>query len=229
MVKWDIAMHEKADMQGIGMTSQRTRERLVARLRAEGIQHEGLLAAIGRLPRHLFVDEALAHHAYEDVSLPISYSQTISQPYIVARMTELLLDIAPLHKVLEIGTGSGYQTALLAQFADEVHSVERIQPLLMAARKRLRSLDLLKKVHLHYADGFNGWPEAAPYQGILVTAAPIEIPSMLLSQLADGGHLIVPIGEREEQVLTLVTRKGTYYDSVALEPVRFVPLLSGKE
>jgi protein-L-isoaspartate(D-aspartate) O-methyltransferase len=222
-------MNHPSPWLGNDLTLQRTRERLVARLRAEGIQHEGLLTVIGQLPRHLFVDEALVHHAYEDVALPISHSQTISQPYIVARMTELLLEIGPLDRVLEIGTGSGYQTAVLAQLAREVHSVERLEPLWKAARERLQSLNLLKNVHLHYADGFNGWPKAAPYQGILVTAAPPQIPNVLLSQLAEGGRLVAPIGEREEQVLTVITRRGAQYESVAMEPVRFVPLLSGKE
>lgn len=212
-------MHE-----GIGMTSRRTRMRLVQRLQEAGIRDWRVLDAIGRIPRHLFLDEALAHRAYEDTALPIGHQQTLSQPYIVARMTELLLETNPA-KVLELGTGSGYQTAILASLVEQVFSVERIDPLLRRARERLRHLQLYN-THLSLARRVMGWPDAGPFDAILVTAAPIAIPEELVEQLVEGGSMIVPVGE-ESQTLTRITRRGTGYETEPLEPVRFVPLLGG--
>lgn len=210
---------------GIGMTSQRTRERLLERLFEEGIRDLNVLEAIRRTPRHLFVDEALAHRAYEDTALPIGHNQTLSQPYIVARMTELLLGGGPLDKVLEVGTGSGYQTAILAQVVERVFTVERILPLQERAKAVLRDIDIRNVVYRH-ADGSWGWPQYGPYDAILVTAAPADIPSELLAQLAEGGRMVIPVGTRE-QFLTLVIREGDQFIRHQVEPVRFVPLLSG--
>ncbi|MGO1233974.1 MAG: protein-L-isoaspartate(D-aspartate) O-methyltransferase [Marinobacter sp.] len=213
-----------AMLEGIGMTSRRTRMRLVQRLREIGIQSEQVLDVIGQVPRHIFLDEALAHRAYEDTSLPIGHGQTLSQPYIVARMTELLLAHGPEH-VLELGTGSGYQTAVLAQMFPRIYSVERIRPLQDRARERLRKLQV-RNVLLKHADGGMGWPERGPFDGIIVTAAPTDVPQELLEQLAEGGVLIAPVGE-ENQVLVEVIRKGDRFERRELEPVRFVPLLAG--
>ena len=211
--------------QGIGMTSQRTRERMVARLREQGIKDEVVLAAMNTVPRHIFVDEALSIRAYEDVSLPIGYGQTISQPYIVARMTEILRGGGRLGKVLEIGTGCGYQTAVLARLAQEVYSVERISPLLMKARGHLRELRA-GNVKLKHADGSLGLPELAPFDAILVTAAATHLPQELLQQLAVGGRMVIPLGATE-QILTLVERSAEQYHQSKLEEVKFVPLLGG--
>ena len=182
------------------MTSQRTRERLAQRLREQGITDNAVLQVMRNTPRHMFVDEALAQRAYEDSALPIGYSQTLSQPWIVARMTELLLAAGPPRRVLEIGTGSGYQTAVLAQLVDQVYSVERIKPLQVKARQRLRALRL-KNVQLRHADGGIGWEGEAPFDGIIATAAPETIPPDLLAQLGPGGRLIIPVGTTA-QVLT---------------------------
>lgn len=214
------------DLQGIGMTSRRTRERLAQRLRDQGIANEEVLKTLIDTPRHIFIDEALSHRAYEDTALPIGFNQTISQPYIVARMTELLLDAGPLDKVLEVGTGSGYQTAILAQLVDQVFSVERIRPLQEKARKRLQRLKL-HNVMLRHTDGGMGWPDKAPFDGILVTAAPREVPPELLEQLAVGGRLVIPVGD-EHQALKRITRVGdSEFQTEVLESVRFVPLLGG--
>ncbi|KXS51187.1 MAG: protein-L-isoaspartate(D-aspartate) O-methyltransferase [Marinobacter sp. T13-3] len=213
-----------AMLEGIGMTSRRTRMRLVQRLRDAGIQSEPVLDAIAQVPRHIFLDEALAHRAYEDTSLPIGHNQTLSQPYIVARMTELLLAHGP-ENVLELGTGSGYQTAVLAHLFPHIYSVERIRPLQDRARDRLRQLQM-RNVLLKHADGGMGWPERGPFDGIIVTAAPVDVPQELLDQLADGGVLIAPVGE-EQQVLVEVVRRGRHFERRELEPVRFVPLLAG--
>jgi protein-L-isoaspartate(D-aspartate) O-methyltransferase len=214
------------DLQGIGMTSRRTRDRLAQRLRDQGVISEEVLNVVRDTPRHIFIDEALSHRAYEDTALPIGYNQTISQPYIVARMTELLLEGESLNKVLEVGTGSGYQTAVLAQLVDQVFSVERIRPLQEKARKRLERLKL-HNVMLRHTDGGMGWPEKAPFDGILVTAAPREIPHELLEQLAVGGRLVIPVGH-DEQILKRITRvTEDKYETETLEAVRFVPLLSG--
>lgn len=212
---------------GIGMTSQRTRDRLISRLREQGIVDQAVLDVLARTPRHIFLDEALAHRAYEDSALPIGYQQTLSQPYIVARMTELLLSAGPRKRVLEVGTGSGYQTAVLAQLVDRVYSVERILPLQAKARERMRMLGL-SNVHLKHADGGMGWEERGPYDGILVTAAPEVIPQALVEQLADGGMLVIPVGNSRRQQLQLLKKQGEELEQLALDPVMFVPLVSGK-
>jgi len=208
------------------MTSQRTRDRMLSRLREQGIKDEIVLSAIGNTPRHIFVDEALSIRAYEDVSLPIGFGQTISQPYIVARMSELLRNGKPLDKVLEIGTGCGYQTAVLSKLAKEVYSVERIRPLVMKARGHLRELKCIN-VKLAHADGNIGLAEIAPFDAILVTAAASHIPQDLLNQLAIDGRLVIPVGT-DEQILYLVERiSQSEYRQTKLEPVKFVPLLGG--
>lgn len=208
------------------MTSQRTRERLVQRLRDEGITNRAVLEVMRSTPRHIFVEEALASRAYEDTALPIGHGQTISQPYIVARMTEILLEQGPLQKVLEVGTGSGYQTAILAQLVKRVYSVERIDAFLKQARPRFQELRL-RNIRLKHSDGGMGLPDYAPYDGILVTAAPEGIPRALVNQLTEGGIMVLPIGSREEQVLVRVVRTATGYDKEILERVSFVPLLGG--
>ncbi|WP_419835052.1 protein-L-isoaspartate(D-aspartate) O-methyltransferase [Endozoicomonas atrinae] len=215
------------EIDGIGMTSRRTRERLIQRLLDQGIQSTKVLDAIRTIPRHLFLDEALAHRAYEDTALPIGHNQTLSQPYIVARMTEVLLEQGERNKVLEIGTGSGYQTAVLASLVDKVYSVERIRPLQEKARQRLSRLSL-NNVRLRHTDGGMGWPEESPFDGIIVTAAPGDIPEELLSQLSpEGGRLVIPVGGSDYQNLVQVTRNGDEYQRKVLEAVRFVPLLAG--
>lgn len=210
---------------GIGMTSLRTRDRMLARLREQGIKDEVTLSAIGEIPRHIFVDEALSIRAYEDVSLPIGHGQTISQPYIVARMTEILRNDNPLNKILEIGTGCGYQTAVLSRIANEVLSVERIRPLLLKARGHLRALKC-SNVKLDHADGSKGLEAYAPFDGIIVTAAASHIPQNLLSQLAEGGRMVIPIGT-ESQTLYLIERLNGEFKKTELEAVKFVPLLGG--
>jgi protein-L-isoaspartate(D-aspartate) O-methyltransferase len=217
-------MNERA---GIGMTSARTRDRLVQRLRDQGIRHEGVLAQIRNVPRHLFVDEALASRAYEDTALPIGHGQTISQPYVVARMTEALLDGLRGDSVLEIGTGCGYQTAVLAPLVKQVHSVERLRELLSKARQRLRALDIYN-VQFRPGDGWEGWPKYAPYDGIIVAAAARVLPEKLLDQLAPGGRLVMPVGPPGRQELTLVTRRDDHFEQVSLGPVSFVPLVQGR-
>src|SRR5450830_416473 len=214
-----------AVIRGIGMTSQRTRERMLARLREQGIKDEVTLSAMGSIARHIFVDEALSSRAYEDVSLPIGFGQTISQPYIVARMTEILRANTVLDKVLEIGTGCGYQTAVLSKVAKEVYSVERISPLILKARGHLRELRM-RNIKLKHADGTLGLPELAPFDGIIVTAAASHIPQDLLAQLAVGGRMVIPVGT-EEQILYLIERTETEYRQTKLEAVKFVPLLGG--
>ncbi len=209
---------------GIGMTSARTRERLVQQLRDEGIRDEGVLQAIRHVPRHLFVDEALASRAYENTALPIGYGQTISQPYIVARMTEALLAGRRPHQVLEIGTGSGYQAAVLAGLVDELYTVERLEPLMKQARKRLRELGY-RNVHVKLSAVGIGWPQHGPYDGILVAAAPPELPPALLEQLAPDGCLIAPVGGPAMQELRLVRRTQEGFTHERLELVNFVPLI----
>ena len=211
---------------GIGMTSQRTRERLIQRLYDEGLSNSKVLEVIRRTPRHLFVDEALSHRAYEDTALPIGKNQTISQPYMVGRMTELLLANGPLDKVLEIGTGSGYQTAVLAQLVERVFSVERIQSLQERAKEQLAELNLRNVVY-RWGDGWDGWNALAPYNGIIVTAGASEVPQALLDQLAVGGRLVIPVGEGNDQQLLLIVREEHGFVRHALEGARFVPLLSG--
>ena len=212
---------------GIGMTSQRTRDRLVARLREEGISNEAVLDVIRNTPRHLFVDEALASRAYEDTALPIGYNQTISQPYIVAVMTDLVVRDHP-QKVLEIGTGSGYQAAILASLVSRIYTVERIKPLAVQARQRFRKLGL-RNIRASHSDGTEGLPDFAPYDAIITTAATELIPQALMEQLSPGGgRLIIPVGGRDRQTLTVVTRHGDSYEQEDLDPVIFVPLLTGQ-
>ncbi|MCL7419278.1 MAG: protein-L-isoaspartate(D-aspartate) O-methyltransferase [Methylobacter sp.] len=215
-------------LQGIGMTSRRTRERMINRLAQQGISNNKILDAMRDTPRHIFMDEALASRAYEDVALPIGYNQTISQPYIVAKMTELLLEFGRLAKVLEIGTGCGYQTAILAQLVDHVYTMERIWPLQKKAKNHLWDLKL-KNVSYQHNDGILGWPEQAPFDGILVSAAPSEIPETLLRQMALGGIMIIPVGKSGNQTLQRVVRTQGGFEVEELEPVSFVPFLSGRE
>lgn len=215
------------EYRGIGMTSQRTRDRLVARLKDQGINDQNVLAVIRELPRHLFVDEALASRAYEDTALPIGHSQTISQPYIVAKMTEILLSGGPKTKVLEVGTGSGYQTAVLSRLVDRVFSVERIAPLQNQARERFYQMKL-NNIRLKHSDGSWGWPENAPYDAIIVTCAPEQVPEELLRQLAPGGRLVIPVGSSKSQSLRVIERNGNTFEETELDPVSFVPLLSGQ-
>ena len=221
-------MRGQDDMQrsGIGMTSQRTRERLIQRLYEEGLSNARVLEVIRRTPRHLFVDEALAHRAYEDTALPIGHNQTISQPYMVGRMTELLLAAGPLDKVLEIGTGSGYQTAVLAQLVERVFSVERIQVLQDRAKERLAELKL-RNVVFRWGDGWEGWNALGPYNGIIVTAAAAQVPQALLDQLAPGGRLVIPVGSGDVQQLLVIVREEDGFSRHVLDAVRFVPLLNG--
>lgn len=213
---------------GIGMTSQRTRDRMMQRLRDQGIRSLAVLDLMRSTPRHIFLDEALAQRAYEDSALPIGYQQTLSQPYIVARMTELLFQNGPRSRILEIGTGSGYQTAVLACMpeVERVFSIERIQPLQEKARERLRLLKIYN-VNFRLADGSQGWADQGPFDGILAAAAPQEIPQELIAQLADGGRLVIPVGGDGEQQLIVVDRIGDEIKQTAIEPVRFVPLLGG--
>jgi protein-L-isoaspartate(D-aspartate) O-methyltransferase len=217
-------------LNGIGMTSQRTRARMIERLREQGIKDEAVLAAMFDVPRHLFVDEALASRAYDDVSLPINFNQTISQPYIVARMIEVLRAAVtperPLNRVLEIGTGCGYQAAVLAQLVKQVYTMERIQPLYERAKKQLNDLKL-RNVSVRYADGCAGLPEAAPFDGIIMAAAAPVLSVVLREQLAVGGRMILPVGA-QEQWLYLVERDAQGFRETKLEPVKFVPLLMGK-
>jgi len=216
------------ELRGIGMTSQRTRDRLVARLREAGIQDERVLEVMRATPRHIFVDEALASRAYEDTSLPIGFGQTISQPYIVARMTEVLLkDFSP-SRVLEVGTGSGYQTSVLAQLVAEVYTVERIAGLQEQARQRLARQLKLSNIRYKHSDGNWGWKQYAPYDGILVTAAPEEVPQELLNQLAEGGRLVIPSGPNGQQQLRVYSREGDTMKESVLGTVSFVPLLTGE-
>ena len=211
---------------GIGMTSARTRDRLVQRLREQGIANAAVLERIRNVPRHIFVDEALGSRAYEDTALPIGFGQTISQPYIVARMTEALLEAGPADNVLEVGTGCGYQTAVLAPLVKRVGTIERIEPLLARARERLKELGI-RNVRFRHGDGSLGWKTQGPFDGILVAAAPLAVPEALLKQLKVGGRLIVPVGPEGEQELVRFTRREQRNDREALGPVAFVPLLGG--
>ena len=217
-------MHERA---GIGMTSARTRDRLVQRLKDQGIRSREVLEQIRNVPRHLFVDEALASRAYEDTALPIGLGQTISQPYIVARMTEALLSDFDGESILEIGTGCGYQTAVLSPLVKKIYSVERIPELLKKTRQRLRDLDIYN-VQFRPGDGWQGWHKYAPYDGIIVAAAAPELPEKLLEQLAPGGRLVIPIGPAGLQELIMVIRRNDHFEHVSLGAVSFVPLVAGK-
>jgi protein-L-isoaspartate(D-aspartate) O-methyltransferase len=219
---------KELDRQGIGMTSQRTRERMVQRLGDLGISNLRVLEAMLHVPRHLFVDEAFAQRAYEDAALPIAFNQTISQPYIVARMTEQLVNALPdKPRVLEIGTGCGYQTAVLARLVNHVFSIERISPLLEKTKARLASLSILN-VTLKCADGNFGWSQFSPFDGILITAAAPQVPPALVKQLSEGGILVVPEGANQ-QVLRVYRKTGDKLEVQNLEAVRFVPLLDGVE
>ena len=219
------------NLQGIGMTSRRTRDRLVERLRSAGIKDERVLDIIASVPRHLFIDEALAHRAYEDTALPIGYRQTISQPYVVAAMTAAVLKLLPPRsegprRVLEIGTGSGYQAAVLAALVERVYSVERIGALLARARARLRTL-AINNVYLKHADGNYGWPSAGPFDAAVVTAGASHVPDALMEQLADGAPLVIPVGAGEDQELKVFERAGEAWRQRTLEAVRFVPMIPG--
>ncbi len=213
---------------GIGMTSMRTRKRLIDRLRQHGIQSEAVLGALEATPRHMFVGEALAHKAYEDTALPIGHQQTISQPWVVARMTELLLEGGETpRRVLEVGTGCGYQTAILSQLSRWVFTIERIGVLLEQARERLQSLGYRNISYLH-GDGFAGWPSNSPFDAILAAAAPREVPEALLEQLGEGGRMVLPVGDGH-QSLRVLTRTATGFVEQQHEAVRFVPMLHGQE
>jgi protein-L-isoaspartate(D-aspartate) O-methyltransferase len=213
-------------MSGIGMTSARTRDRLVQRLRDQGIVNPAVLDRIRNVPRHIFVDEALGSRAYEDTALPIGFGQTISQPFIVARMTEALLEGGPLARVLEIGTGCGYQSAVLAPLVTTLYTIERIGPLLERAKERIRELGI-KNVRFRHGDGTVGWKAQGPFDGILVAAAPLSVPAALLQQLKPGGRLIVPVGPEGEQELVRFTQRDQRLEKHSLGAVAFVPLLAG--
>jgi len=212
---------------GIGMTSARTRDRLIHRLQEQGISNLAVLDRIRNVPRHIFVDEALASRSYEDTALPIGFSQTISQPYIVARMTEALIEGGrKLGKVLEVGTGCGYQTAVLAPLVRKIYSIERIEPLAKRAKATLKELGI-GNVKLKHGDGTQGWKSQKPFDGILVAAAPLAVPEALFAQLANRGRLIVPVGPEGAQQLVRFTRNGEAIEREVLGQVAFVPLLGG--
>jgi len=213
--------------QGIGMTSQRTRDRLVDQLQKLGIKDQRVLAAISKVPRHLFIAEALSSRAYENTSLPIGMGQTISQPYMVARMTELLIEDGMPENVLEVGTGSGYQSAVLACLIPRVFSVERIRPLQDKAKNVLEDIGF-RNISFRHSDGGWGWNACGPYQGILAAAAPAEIPRKLLEQLDVGAKLVIPIGVEGKQELQRITRTPSAYEVEVIEPVSFVPFLKGR-
>lgn len=214
------------DSLGIGMTSQRARNRLVRQLQKMGITNDTILEIVRTTPRHLYVDEALASRAYENTALPIGHGQTISQPYIVAAMTQALFETGPLGRVLEVGAGCGYQSAVLAQISERVFSIERIAALANKLRSRLHELRV-PNVRVRHGDGFLGWPEHAPFDAILVAAAPVGVPAALLEQLAIGGRLVIPVGRAGAQELRLLTRTAGGIEETILERVSFVPLLDG--
>ena len=213
-------------MAGIGMTSARTRDRLVQRLRDQGITNLSVLDRVKNVPRHIFVDEALGSRAYEDTALPIGFGQTISQPYIVARMTEAILEGGPLTNVLEVGTGCGYQTAVLAPLVERIYTIERIEPLINRAKERIKELGI-RNVRFRHGDGTQGWKAHAPFDGILVAAAPLIVPEELIKQLKVGGRLLVPVGAEGQQELIRFTRKEQRVERQSLGAVAFVPLLGG--
>lgn len=221
-------INQNHDIHGIGMTSARTRDRLVQRLKEAGIHSTEVLEQIRNVPRHLFVDEALASRAYEDTALPIGLGQTISQPYVVAKMTEALLEGLEGVRVLEIGTGCGYQTAVLARLVKEIYTVERIPELLKKTKQRLRQLDIYN-VHYRLDDGWQGWPKYGAYDGIIVAAAASELPEKLLQQLKPGGRMIIPVGPSGRQKLIKVTKQNGRYEQLSLGLVSFVPLIHGKQ
>jgi protein-L-isoaspartate(D-aspartate) O-methyltransferase len=215
-----------AEHHGIGMTSQRTRDRLANTLTDMGIKSEAVLDAIRKTPRHIFVDEALASRAYENTALPIGFNQTISQPYIVAKMTEALIKDKQLENVLEVGTGCGYQSVIMAQFVKRLYTVERINGLLLRARERFQKLGITN-IRTKHADGNIGWPTHAPFDGIIVAAAPIGVPNALREQLAIGGRLIIPVGKSGDQKLLLITRTEEDFEEEIIDSVSFVPMLGG--
>lgn len=215
------------NLSGSGMTSQRARDRMLERLIDSGIKSLEVLEVVRSTPRHIFLEEAFAHRAYDDSSLPIGHGQTISQPYTVARMTEALVRTGPIDRVLEVGTGCGYQTAIISRLAREVCSVERIKPLLIKARRNLAQLGV-HNVRMKHCDGSVGWPTRAPFDAILAAAAPDAVPDALLHQLAEGGRLVIPVGNDDGQELHLVTRRGDEFDTTKLGAVKFVPFLAGQ-
>lgn len=215
-----------AEFSGIGMTSQRARDRLVEQLREMGIRSDVVLELIRTIPRHIFVDEALSSRAYDNTALPIGYNQTISQPYIVARMTEALIEEGVPDVILEIGTGCGYQTAILSRLARKVYTVERIDALLVRARERFQSLKCTN-IRARHGDGSLGWPERGPFNGILASAAPVGVPPGILEQLAPGGRLVIPVGRSGEQELLSIVRGAEGYVETRLDWVSFVPMLEG--
>jgi len=212
-------------IKGSGMTSARTRQRLIERLREQGIDNEEVLEAVAQTPRHIFIDEALSHRAYEDTALPIGHNQTISQPYIVAKMTQLLMEVKP-KRILELGTGSGYQTVVLSQLVDEIFSIERIRPLLEKAQQRAKLLGV-NNVRFFYSDGHSGFPEGGPFDAILSAAAPQEVPSDLKDQLSVGGRMVLPVGDNQSQHLVQIDRHADGFSEKIIEPVMFVPMLDG--
>ena len=212
--------------EGIGMTSQRARDRLVVTLKEMGIRSHTVLEVIRTTPRHLFVDEALASRAYDNTALPIGHSQTISQPYIVARMVEAVLQNSPMQRVLEIGTGCGYQSAILSNFSTQVYTMERIEGLLDIARKHFTDLGI-RNIRMRYSDGNLGWEKYAPYDAIVVSAAPIGIPDSLCNQLAENGRMVIPVGEGKSQQLQLITKRKNGIEEETLDTVSFVPMLMG--
>lgn len=213
-------------LNGIGMTSARTRDRLVQRLIEQGVKNPAVLERIRSVPRHIFVDEALASRAYEDTALPIGFGQTISQPFIVARMTEALLEAGSVGSVLEVGTGCGYQTAVLSALVPRIFTIERIEPLLQRAKARLKELGVTN-VRFRHGDGYEGWKAQGPYEGILVAAAPMAVPDALLQQLAIGGRLVMPVGLEGKQELLRITRREQGFEQERLGAVSFVPLQVG--
>lgn len=228
MVVHALTPFSAAEIAGIGMTSQRTRDRMVKRIAEQGVENRDVLAALGTVPRHLFMDEAMSSRAYEDVALPIGCGQTISQPYIVARMTELVLAAGEPRRVLEVGTGSGYQAAVLSHLVPEVYTCERIETLLDRAEQRFLRLNY-RNIRTRYADGALGWPEKRPFDAIIITASPEEVPPELVTQLRVGGRIVTPLGGQDgEQRLAVLTRTEDGVAKSLLEAVRFVPFLGGK-
>ncbi len=224
----NVIKYTDAEVSGIGMTSQRTRDRMSERLQAQGIENRRVLQAMAEVPRHLFMDEAMASRAYEDIALPIGGGQTISQPYIVAKMTELVLSVDGIKNVLEVGTGSGYQAAILSRLIEKVYTCERIRHLLKSAGERFKRLGY-DNLETKYSDGSWGWPEQGPFDAIIVTAAPEFVPEALYEQLADGGLLVCPVGpQRGKQNLTVVRRAGCEFNVETKDSVKFVPLIRGK-
>ena len=223
-----MKLSQQLNLNGIGMTSLRTRERLLGRLMEQGIKNMQVLDVIRSTPRHIFLDEALSHRAYEDVALPIGYGQTISQPYVVAKMTEIVSASRQLKSVLEIGTGCGYQTAIISRMAKKVYTIERIKPLLERAKKNLKLLGI-KNVEFKHNDGSLGWEDRAPFDAIITTAAPQVVPAELYQQLSsEGGSLVIPVGADNEQDLKHIVKSGQNIHTENLGSVRFVPLLTGQ-